>query len=107
MARLLSGQRTVTQCQALEAKRREGECTGNGLEELRVGCQVGARDENGNLAYKAWTIMTSCPLMETRMSLKCPKNHPHAQLEGSAVTRSAYYPEPMARRIVDVILTSG
>jgi hypothetical protein len=71
------------------------------------GCQVGARDENGNLAYKSWTIMTSCPLMEPRVSLKCPKNHPHAQLEGSAVTRSAYYLEPMARRIVDVILTSG
>ncbi|CAK0795828.1 unnamed protein product [Prorocentrum cordatum] len=73
----------------LNQLRREAEkIIGRSLRMVRAdACQVGMRDDNGN--FTQW------------VALRCTKDHPHSTLEGhDAVAASAYYPDPMIRRLV-------
>ncbi|CAK0810363.1 unnamed protein product, partial [Prorocentrum cordatum] len=75
---------------------------GRPLRMVRVdACQVGMRDEHGVLRSKSWGILTSYENFTQWMALHCTKDHPHSTLEGhDAVAASAYYPDPMIRRLV-------
>ena len=70
------------------------------------GCQVGSRTpDTKELQYKPYTIRTTSSAMAEHMTLKCPRNHKHAEcLGGNRTGASAYYPLPMVKRIVKVMM---
>ncbi|CAK0842079.1 unnamed protein product, partial [Prorocentrum cordatum] len=83
--------------------RREAEkIIGRPLRMVRVdACQVGMRDDHGALRSKSWGILTSDENFTQWVALRCTKDHPRSTLEGhDAVAASAYYPDPMIRRLV-------
>ena len=61
------------------------------------GCAYGMRTKKGDrYLLKRWTILTSDELMFKYLCKKCPKQHPHATIQGGETARSAYYPVDMA-----------
>ena len=68
------------------------------------GCAFGMTDPQGKPVLKAWTILTTDSAFQGA-SMRCRGDHVHSQILGmgtSAVRNTGYYPEAMARRIVQI-----
>jgi len=69
------------------------------------GCQVGARDPHNGLLYlKPWIIYTSSATMLKALSLRCSRDHVHQSIVAGRAAATAYYPLPMARRVVKAMV---
>ena len=72
------------------------------------GCQVGLRNEKGELLGKGWRLMGSCRGLINHMSLRCTGNHVHGQCEGHNRCRStAFYTSEFCKRVVQSIKTDN
>ena len=64
------------------------------------GCRFGMKGESGNFIKKSWKVITTDQEFYNQFRLKsCLGNHQHEWLEGTATSKSAYYPEQMCRSI--------
>ena len=73
------------------------------------GCQVGLKNEEGQFIKKGWKIMTTHPLIASRMDLPCNCNPQtiHVTCQGSLTKNTAYYTRPLARRVCEAMLLVG
>ena len=72
------------------------------------GCAHGLKNRAGtHFLRKSWMIITNDQTMHHFLNKCCPKDHPHARIQGSETARSAYYPEAMAATVVLAWLHAG
>ena len=73
------------------------------------GCQVNLRDKLGQLVSKGWRIMTSHPLLASRMDLpcRCDSKTKHVPCEGQITKQTAFYTKEFAVRVCEAILQKG
>eukprot|EP00438_Fugacium_kawagutii_P005702 Skav227832 [mRNA] locus=scaffold948:391182:404479:+ [translate_table: standard] len=68
--------------------------------------QTGLSSPTGGLHLKPTLIRTTDPLMQSTLSLTCPRDHPHDPVEGAATAMSAMYSPHMADLIAQVVLST-
>eukprot|EP00438_Fugacium_kawagutii_P035674 Skav231659 [mRNA] locus=scaffold823:44885:57127:- [translate_table: standard] len=69
-------------------------------------CQTGLSSPTGGLHLKPTLIRTTDPLMQSTLSLTCPRDHPHDPVEGAATAMSAMHSPHMADLIAQVVLST-
>lgn len=70
------------------------------------GCQVGLKAPNGHFVSKGWKLMSTHPLILSRMDLpcRCSSHVRHEPCEGSLTKRTALYTPEFAKRVCSAIL---
>ena len=65
------------------------------------GCCVNLKDNKGQYVSKGWKLMTTHPLLSTRMDLpcRCSSHVKHTPCEGKLTRRSAFYTKEFAVRV--------
>ncbi len=73
-----------------------------------AGCCVDCRDPwTLDLLSKEWSLLTNCPQIVRKLNLRCNHDFKHNSVEGRNARSTAYYPQPLVVRAVDVILDPG
>lgn len=68
------------------------------------GCQVGLKDQDGQLLGKGWKLMSTNHTLVRRMALKCTTNHVHGRCEGNKSRRqTAFYTPAFAKRVIEFL----
>lgn len=66
------------------------------------GCQVGLRNELGELLGKGWKLMSPSEELVRHLSLRCTTDHPHGKCEGHRTCRqTAFYTPEFAKRVIN------
>ena len=70
------------------------------------GCRVNLRNSTGSFVSKGWKLMTTSPLMASRMNMpcQCAQSTVHVPCEGPLTKKSAFYTREFARRVCETIL---
>ena len=70
------------------------------------GCRVNLRNPTGSFVSKGWKLMTTSPLMASRMNMpcQCAQSTVHVPCEGPLTKKSAFYTREFARRVCETIL---
>ena len=69
------------------------------------GCMVGLKDRDGMAINKPWYVLTTDYDFYVSATVKCDGGHKHRQIVGmgtKAVHDTAFYPQPMVHRIVQI-----
>ena len=75
--------------------------TGEPLELVRLDqCAYGLTDKHGYPHYKPTGMLLSSSCMKAHLQQRCPRDHPHSHVEGSATKRAQQWPAALCKAIL-------